>query len=248
MSLSRTLITTSFCVLSFTLILLPISVNGVGPLYHFCSTSQNNFSSHSPYETNLNNLMAYLYHQTPSKGFGLGKLGQNQDKAYGLALCRGDVSTPDCKTCVAEASSEIRKRCANNKGGVIWYDNCMLKYMDKEFFGQIDNQYKFYMWNTNNVSDPIVFNKNVKALLGKLGMEAASSSKLYSVGEMEMKGSEKLYGLAQCTRDLTSVDCKKCIDGVIGELPSCCDGKKGGRVVGGSCNVRYEIYPFVSTA
>ncbi|RVW19693.1 Cysteine-rich repeat secretory protein 38 [Vitis vinifera] len=32
----------------------------------------------------------------------------------------------------------------------------------------------------------------------------------------------------------------------VSELPSCCDGKRGGRVVGGSCNVRYELYPFVN--
>ncbi|KAK3028439.1 hypothetical protein RJ639_039031 [Escallonia herrerae] len=65
----------------------------------------------------------------------------------------------------------------------------------------------------------------------------------YATGDSELGESKKLYGLVQCTRDLSSVDCKKCVDGAISELPSCCDGKEGGRVVGGSCNDLIREYP-----
>ena len=58
---------------------------------------------------------------------------------------------------------------------------------------------------------------------------------MYAVGELELEESKKLYGLTQCSRDLSSSDYKKCLDDSVSELPSCCDGK-GGRVVGGSCN------------
>ncbi|KAK3222930.1 hypothetical protein Dsin_009955 [Dipteronia sinensis] len=70
---------------------------------------------------------------------------------------------------------------------------------------------------------------------------------MYAAGEFKLEGSEKetVYGMAQCTRDLSDGDCKTCLDGLIGDFPSCCDGKQGGRVVTGSCNIRYEIYPFV---
>ncbi|KAG5545499.1 hypothetical protein RHGRI_017858 [Rhododendron griersonianum] len=229
--------------LSFSLLLqLALATN---PLYHFCSSSEN-FIPNSPYETNLNKLMGYLYSKTPITGFGSGSLGLSQNQAYGLALCRGDVKTTDCLACVAEAGTEIRKRCQLNKGAVIWYDYCMLKYSNLDFIGKIDNQNKFSMLNVRNVSDPLYFNEKVKELLGKLAEEAYVSSKMFATGEKEIKESNKLYGLVQCTRDLSSADCKKCIDGAIGNLPRCCDGKEGGRVVGGSCNVRYEIYPFVN--
>ncbi|KAL8222739.1 hypothetical protein R6Q57_020140 [Mikania cordata] len=46
--------------------------------------------------------------------------------------------------------------------------------------------------------------------------------------------------------DLSSGACKTFLDDAINILPSCCDGKEGGRVVGGSCNIRYEIYSFVN--
>jgi hypothetical protein len=76
-------------------------------------------------------------------------------------------------------------------------------------------------------------------LLSVLPNMAASDIPKHAAGELE------LYGLAQCTQDLSGVDCQKCLDGAIGELRNCCNGKRGGRVVGGSCNVRYELYPFV---
>ncbi|KAK0589502.1 hypothetical protein LWI29_015185 [Acer saccharum] len=144
------------------------------------------------------------------------------------------MSSSDCKSCVVEASSEIRKRCPNNKAAIIWYDNCLFKYSDKDFFGKIDNQNKFYMYNRRSVSDPTAFNQNTKELLSQLAKDAQTDSKLYAVGQMGLDGSTELYGLTQCTRDLSSYECKKCLDGIIGELPSCCDGKQGGRVISGS--------------
>ena len=123
------------------------------------------------------------------------------------------------------------------------YDNCLLKYSNNYFFGKIDEQNKFYMWNLRNVSHPASFNQKVKDLLVELTEKAHVEPRKYAAGDSRLGPSKKLYGLAQCTRDLSSIDCKKCLDDAIDELPSCCNGKEGGRVVGGSCNFRYEIYP-----
>ncbi|KAK8664368.1 hypothetical protein V6N13_084161 [Hibiscus sabdariffa] len=179
---------------------------GADPLFHFCSDSEN-FSAYDPYEPNLHKLTAFLSIQAPPSGFGMGSIGQNPNQAYGLALCRGDVSSQDCETCVVEAGTEIRKRCPYTK----------------------------------------TFNHKTKQLLTELANEAYANPKLYAAGETKLYGSEKLYGLTQCTRDLSTSDCKKCLDGIINKLPSCCDGKQGGRVVGDSCNFRYEIYPFLNS-
>ncbi|XP_002515716.2 cysteine-rich repeat secretory protein 38 [Ricinus communis] len=236
----------SFFYLLIAFALLVQTVYGDDPLFHFCSSSEN-FTANGPYESNLNKLAGNLYFQVPKEGFGFGSSGRDPDQAYGLALCRGDVSSSDCKTCVVEASSEIRKRCPTNKAAIIWYDNCLYKYSDKKFFGQIDNRNKFYMWNVRVVNDSAEFNQKTKELLSELASQAYVTSKLYATGESDKLGkSNKLYGLVQCTRDLSSGDCRKCLDGIITELPSCCDGKEGGRVVSGSCNFRYEIYPFVN--
>ncbi|KAL5865097.1 hypothetical protein ACOSQ3_002611 [Xanthoceras sorbifolium] len=236
-----------YFLMSFALLLqMAFSVNE--PLFHSCSGE--NFTVHGSYEGNLNRLMGFLNHQTPYTGFGLGSssLGvQYPDQAYGIALCRGDISSSDCKTCVAEASSYIRQSCPDRKRAMVWYDNCGLKYSDEKFFGQIDNGHRFYMWSAQNVTNPTHFNQKVKELLSQLAKEASVTPKIYAAGKLELQGLEKdvIYGMAQCTRDLSDGDCKTCLDGIIGYLPSCCDGKQEARVVTGSCNIRYDIYPFV---
>ncbi|KAK8664362.1 hypothetical protein V6N13_084155 [Hibiscus sabdariffa] len=65
---------------------------GTDPLFHFCSDS-GNFSTYNPYEHNLHKLTAFLSIQAPPSGFGMGSIGQYPNQAYGLALCRGDVSS-----------------------------------------------------------------------------------------------------------------------------------------------------------
>ncbi|KAK9084923.1 hypothetical protein Sjap_025334 [Stephania japonica] len=189
-----------------------------------------------------------LSSQVPPTGFALDSTGQGEEVVNGLALCRGDIPSNDCKSCVVEASDEVRKRCEYNKGGVIWYDSCMFKYSNEKFFGTIDYGNRFYMWNLNNVSDVESFNMKTKELLSRLSAKASSSSKLYATEVEEIGEAEKLFGLVQCTRDLTKQQCKKCLDDAIGELNICCDGRRGGRVVGGSCNFRYELYPFFYSA
>ncbi|XP_043690195.1 cysteine-rich repeat secretory protein 38-like [Telopea speciosissima] len=225
-------------------LLLQCVLGGDSYLYQICSNSEN-YTSNSIYNTNLNKVMASLFRRVPPTGFGLVSVGQNHHRVYGLALCRGDVSSKDCKICIANAKTEIRKGCPNHKEAIIWYDYCLLKYSNYDFFGKIDSP-KFIMVNSQNVSDPAPFNKKTKELLNKAAHEAYLSSKKYASGELVFSRSEKLYGLAQCTRDLSTAYCKECLNVALSYLPTCCDGIQGGRVVGGSCNIRYELYPFLN--
>ncbi|KAG5226551.1 hypothetical protein OIU78_025739 [Salix suchowensis] len=243
MSSSR--LTSSLYLLAFALLLQ--NVLGTDPLFSRCSSTTNSTAT-SSYKTSLNVLIGSIYHLAPVEGFALGSLGQSSlDRPYGLVLCRGDVSPSECRTCAVIAAREIHKSCPNSKRAIIAYDNCLLKYSDTDFFGQIDEENKFYMWNVNNVSNPVLFHEKTTELLSQLATKASyNSTKLYAAGEMDLpEGSTKLYGMTHCTRDLSSADCKKCLDGAITDLRRVAYGKAGARVVGGSCMAIYEIYPFV---
>ncbi|KAJ6420679.1 hypothetical protein OIU84_028103 [Salix udensis] len=243
MSSSR--LTSSLYLLAFALLLH--NVLGTDPLLRSCSITPNS-SVTSSYKTSLSVLMVSINQLAPVEGFALGSLGQNNlDRPYGLVLCIGDVSSSDCRTCAVNATREISKSCPDSKRAVIAYDNCLLKYSEKDFFGQIDDETKFYMWNGNNVSNPVLFTEKTIELLSQLATKASyNSTKLYADGEMDIpEGSMKVYGLTLCTRDLSSADCKKCLDGAIGGLPRDAYGKEWARAFGGSCMAIYKINPFV---
>ena len=149
------------------------------------------------------------------------------------------------KSVVDIMDAQIRQLCPLKKEAAIWFDECLLRYSAVEFFGEIDDEHKFYMWNTQNVTLPSTeFHAKVMKLMNSLKMKAYLSPLLFATHVTEIGLSEKLYGLVHCTRDLSGGDCKKCLETAIDELPGVRGGKRGGRFVGGSCNVRYELYPF----
>ncbi|KAJ4894259.1 Cysteine-rich repeat secretory protein 38 [Raphanus sativus] len=76
-------------------------------LYHKCSDIEGNFTSRSPYESNLNSLFPRLSYSVPSNGFGALSTGNKPDNVNGLGLCRGDASPSDCRTCLATAIPEV---------------------------------------------------------------------------------------------------------------------------------------------
>ena len=76
-----------------------------------------------------------------------------------------------------------------------------------------------------------------RAANGELG-------KKFATKEANFTALEVLYSLAQCTPDLSNAGCNTCLRDAISILPGCCSGKRGGRVLFPSCNVRYETFPF----
>ncbi|ESQ51119.1 hypothetical protein EUTSA_v10022997mg, partial [Eutrema salsugineum] len=107
----------------------------------------------------------------------------------------------------------------------------------------------FSMYNPNNVrGDTKLFNKKMSAFLYNLTLKADKPdvdglNLLYYAAGEENLGTNKLYRMVQCAKDIA--DCTGCLERSIRELPKCCDGKQGARVIGTNCNLRYELYPFL---
>ncbi|KAK7858487.1 cysteine-rich repeat secretory protein 38 [Quercus suber] len=66
-------------------------------------------------------------------------------------------------------------------GAIIWYDHCLLKYSNKDFLGQIDNENWFSILNVQNVSEPTIFIQKTKKLLSQLAKDASFTTKKYPV-------------------------------------------------------------------
>ncbi|CAL5209769.1 unnamed protein product [Lathyrus oleraceus] len=219
-------------------------------LYQVCSKNKTN--TNSTYETKLKTLFSSLssnatdnnefYNTTiPSKN--------PSNTAYGLFMCRGDVSSPLCQQCVANATQTLStgSDCSLSKQAVIWYDECMVRYSNTSFFSTVATVPNLLMWNTANITNQESFMKLLSVTMNESADKAANSSvgaKKYATKEATISGFQTLYCMAQCTDDLSPLDCSSCLSVAIGALPQCCNGKQGGRVLFPSCNIRYELYPF----
>ncbi|KAM4101973.1 hypothetical protein ACB094_05G187200 [Castanea mollissima] len=148
---------------------------------------------------------------------------------YGLYLCRGDVSNETCQSCVSYATQDITSKCPSNKIAIIWYEECMLRYSNLNFFGEQQTFSRF----------------GILALMLRIMDEAIKTDMLFKADNQSVgNGSEKRYGLVQCTRDINSNACGICLDTLRKAAEGCCKSKQGWRLLAPSCNIRYENYSF----
>ncbi|CBI23450.3 unnamed protein product, partial [Vitis vinifera] len=216
-------------------------------LYHDCSDSVGNYTDNSTYEANLNTLLSSLSSNNEiDYGFYNFSYGQNSDKVNAIALCRGDVVTDACRSCVNDSRIQLTQLCPNQKEAIGWYDKCMLRYSNNSIFGTAQTSLSFYMWNPENASNVEDFNQVLGNLMASLRSKAASgdSRHKFATGEANVTSFVTIYGLMQCTPDLSEASCRDCLEGATNEIPNCCDSKKGGRVIKPSCNLRFETYRF----
>jgi len=219
--------------------------------YHSCSNGTNmTFTPNSTYQLNLNHLLSSLSsNATRESGFYNATAGQSPATTiYGLFLCRGDLTTNACQDCVATATTEIvQQYCPVGKEAMVWYDECMLRYSNRSIFSTVEEEPSKYLWNVRDITEPDRFRKLVEATLNDSVPRAANASsgdKKFAVKEANFTELQTLYSLVQCTPDISSSDCNTCLQRAMANLPMCCDGKQGGRVLYPSCNLRYETYQF----
>ncbi|KAK9223662.1 hypothetical protein WN944_012108 [Citrus x changshan-huyou] len=217
-------------------------------VYNFCPTTAN-FTRNSTYEKNLNLFLSSIPTNASrgngfSSGFFNATAGQDPNRVYGLFLCRGDQTTSGCQDCVTYATRNVLQLCRVSKQTILWYAECLLRYSDQSFFSTMATVPGVSLLNTQNVTDQGRFNELVGTQMSQAVTQAVNNTKRFATRKANFTASQTLYSLAQCTPDLSSSDCNICLRGAIAQLPNCCSGKQGGRVLTPSCNVRYELYPF----
>ncbi|XP_020092541.1 cysteine-rich receptor-like protein kinase 10 isoform X2 [Ananas comosus] len=219
------------------------------PLGNFCRADAN-YTANSTFQANLDRALSSLPSAAAPSGFANTTVGQaGPDQVHGLALCRGDVSSADCLSCLKNATNDIVAECPHGAGSVIWYDSCMLRYNNISIFSVLDSSFNICMPTPAKVStQPQLFDNLLGRLMDNLTVTAAQSPEMFAFGEVNFTESNKIYGMAQCTRDLYSVDCYRCLRTFVEDILSCCDGNQGGRVLGRNCVLRYELYQFYNAS
>lgn len=69
---------------------------------------------------------------------------------------------------------------------------------------------------------------------------------LFQTAVMDVGQSGKRYGMAQCTRDISSIDYGKCLDAQLVTLRTIIGSKRGWEIYGSSCFMWYHDFQFYS--
>ncbi|KAI3920568.1 hypothetical protein MKW92_036008 [Papaver armeniacum] len=207
-------------------------------VYQYCYGD--NYTRGSTFQTNLN----LLFPSSIQNRYYNATNGQTPDTVYGSLQCRGDIQQDECQSCINFATQDFNKtgRCPNSKQAIIWYDKCMLRYSNEYYFNIMQESPGGYLWVSGDVSNPNQYNKILGDLLDDLAGQAGSSfSSNFATGNKSINNFQKIYGLVECSPDIPSGSCNRCLRGAISELQNCCHGKSGARVIRPSCDLRYEL-------
>ncbi|KAL4178808.1 hypothetical protein AMTRI_Chr13g116990 [Amborella trichopoda] len=204
----------------------------------FISMLQFTLLRHLAKAENLKSLLQSLKaNASISRGFNSTTSGTSPDQVYVLAQCRADTTTAECRDCMNRTTTDALQLRPTRKEAIVWDDQCILRYSDSNFIGSI-NTNRLYLSNVNNASDRDSFNLELGGLMRNLTSRAVSDPLLlYASGKTVYDNFVTIYGLLQCTRDLDDAECRNCLESLIADIPSCCNGHL-------SCILRYETYSF----
>ncbi|KAL3649269.1 hypothetical protein CASFOL_005672 [Castilleja foliolosa] len=223
------------------LLLFTIPSESADPAAYSCG----NNNATAQISKNIDNLLPTLASSTIHYGFVTTSNDENGAHIYGLAQCRVDVAQDECTRCILDATKTVRdnNHCPNQSDVKIWYDFCFLRYSTDNFFGSVDTT-GWYLYNVEYVTGVDGFNETLGELMHSVSKEAVKANqKGLGKGMRKLSSFVTLYGLVQCTRDLSDLGCAQCLARGI-DFPTFCVGKRGCRVLFGSCYVRFELYPF----
>ncbi|KAI3495233.1 hypothetical protein L1887_37473 [Cichorium endivia] len=213
-------------------------------LFHRCDDNNGNYTANGTYQTNLDSVLSSLgpAASTTTYGFFNRSAGQPPDTVNAIALCRGDADLDTCRRCINDANVSAGELCPNRKGATVWYDDCMLRYSSETIWRNLDSTNGGFIWTLNNIPNSDELYQAMRPLMDRLRSEAAGgdSVRKFASGDISGPGFSTIYGLMQCTPDLSEDQCYTCLETATNTIPNCCNASLDVRILYPSCNLRYS--------
>ncbi|CAL5408450.1 unnamed protein product [Camellia sinensis] len=89
-----------------------------------------------------------------------------------------------------------------------------------------------------------VCNEMSKTILLKIDSLVGSFAQISISSSVMLQWNESIYGLVQCTRDISHSDCRGCLNDEFGDLEACCSYRQGGTIFSRNCNMRFQLFQF----
>ncbi|PQQ02535.1 hypothetical protein Pyn_24706 [Prunus yedoensis var. nudiflora] len=235
------------------LILLPVIGTQAVDKFNCLDAFPNTTILNSTYLKNVNGVLSSLISSNNSNGYGFysSAYGENSDKVYAIGLCRGDLKHDACVTCLNASRYDLMEACPNDREASSWTEKCKLRYSNHSMHGTVELIPSSTGYSTKNVSLSSsvleAFNQRLMALLGVLKVEAAAGGDVvkFAVGNASVsiysKNISTIYGLAQCSPDLSELGCNNCLEEALEKIQMYCYGNGFGSYVNPSCDLYYQV-------
>ncbi|TVU50182.1 hypothetical protein EJB05_01544, partial [Eragrostis curvula] len=222
-----------------------VTINGqisIREVISYCSTT-GNFTASNQYRSSLIDLMDELPPKAIANGgFDTATVGEPPNKVFGLTMCYADSNSTSCQECLRAAGYAVQRECPFSREVKAAFDACVFRYSNESFFSvadvtdAINGDGSFSDTNTDGV------NSTRWKLLSQLAEEAAGSRLRLANGSQQYTDSQGrsqvMYGLAQCTRDLSASECTRCLTKFV---PNKSPPSAYSYVKGYSCYLAYSV-------
>ncbi|KAL0712027.1 hypothetical protein Bca4012_019005 [Brassica carinata] len=214
------------------------------------------FRANSSYGQNRDSLFSSLASQViTNRGFYNASL----NSVHSVALCRRGYERQACINCVEKAIQQIKKSCSNRVESFNWDGDdadqvsCLVRTTNHSTFQKLDLGPATLDASPLNIGSSAknmtLFRQEWEATVNRTLADAtvntsASVLKYYGVSNAEFVEFPNVYMMMQCTPDITSGECKSCLEECVTYFRDMSWGKQGGTVCRPSCLFRWDLYSF----
>ncbi|EOA20149.1 hypothetical protein CARUB_v10000440mg [Capsella rubella] len=244
--------------LSCSLLLVFQRLHGVNAVKCFGSF----FNGNGSYAQNRQQLFSDLADKVVANGgFYNASLGQNPNRVYALAICATNYELDACLRCVRTLAQDTQKNCPSRMDSFIWGGtenevSCFLRSSNHSTFGNLLLE-PFYVYpnpdliegfNNMNLFEQQWEGMVTRTLQAATNAKNSSVLKYYGAVKENFTDFPDVYMMMQCTPDITSQECKKCLGDCLMYYRQDYQVRKGGMASLPSCYFRWDLYSFQSDA
>ncbi|KAK2986532.1 hypothetical protein RJ640_005574 [Escallonia rubra] len=203
-----------------------VSLTTPQPLRRNLCSDSGNYTTNSTYARNLNALLSSIPASSDldSDGFFNASIGQNPNQVYAIGLCRGYLAVDSCRSCLNNSVQAITQACPNQKEAGRWYEDCMLRFSNRNILSTMDQSFVYIGWYTGN-ANKTQWPDVVGNLLARLRDRAAAGGvRKYAADATIYTSPMKIYAVEQCTPDISVMECGRCLDTAMTDVSAHCNG------------------------
>ncbi|CAA7028063.1 unnamed protein product [Microthlaspi erraticum] len=215
-----------------------------------CDESHGIFKPNSSYDKNRRLILSNMASNVMAHdSYFNGSVGLGSDRVNAIGMCAPGTEPDACSSCINDAAGYLLQICLNQTNAFSWFGEeiiCLVRYSNRPFNGLlILEPYKVF-FNDMDIKKNILkeFYSLWDVLMSRMITGASSSVKYYAKDVAPVPVYGDISVLMQCTLDVSSENCKLCLESSVDYYKRRYLGKRGVITLRPSCFFRWEVYRF----